>query len=116
MEAASNNDGDLSGSSKLGFDAMGAAEYVIKNWILGYPVLGDEANPGPKTNKKKKKKKKTSCGSFAFFFLLFADLVLSPLVYMFEISIIVVITARVATNVYPCRSCCLNTVAIRVVL
>jgi len=31
MEAASNNDGDLSGSSKLGFDAMGAAEYVIKN-------------------------------------------------------------------------------------
>ena len=57
MEAAPNNDGDLSGSSKLGFDAMGAAEYVIKNWILGYPVLGDEANQGPKRKKKKKKKK-----------------------------------------------------------
>ena len=71
MEAAPNNDGDLSGSSKLGFDAMGAAEYVIKNWILGYPVLGDEANQGPKRKKKKKKKKKknkTSCGIFAFFF------------------------------------------------
>lgn len=116
MEAASNNDGDLSGSSKLGFDAMGAAEYVIKNWILGYPVLGDEANQGPKRKKKKKKEKQNIMWQFCIFFLLFADLVLSPLVYMFEISIIVVITARVATNVYPCRSCCLNTVAIRVVL
>ena len=71
MEAAPNNDGDLSGSSKLGFDAMGAAEYVIKNWILGYPVLGDQPNHAPKTKKKKKKKKRKTKHHVAFLHFFF---------------------------------------------
>ena len=76
MEAAPNNDGDLSGSSKLGFDAMGAAEYVIKNWILGYPVLGDEANQGPKRKKKKKKKKRKTKHHVAFLHFFFCCLLI----------------------------------------